>query len=282
MCAPLPSSEPETDEAPLIFSNFSGVEMRKPFVAGNWKMYKTVAEARHLVAEMVPGLQAVSTVEKVLCPPFTALLAVAALLEGSEIGLGAQNVHWELAGAFTGEISPLMVAEFCRYVIIGHSERRTYFGESDEIVNRKVQAALSQGLIPILCVGETLQERESGQTNAVVARQLRRALNGVEQAVAQSGANALVIAYEPVWAIGTGRPSTPEGAARVVAEVIRPTLAEQFGEVVAQGMRVLYGGSVTAANASQFFAEAEIDGALVGGASLKAEEFVAIVRAAAL
>lgn len=256
--------------------------MRKPFVAGNWKMYKTVAEARHLVSEMVPGLQAIAGVEKVICPAFPALLAVSALLEGSEIGLGAQDMHWESAGAFTGAVSPPMVAEFCQYVILGHSERRAHFGETDETVNRKVQAALAYGLVPILCVGETLAENEAGQTEEVVSRQVKRGLAGLgspESGVA--GAN-LVIAYEPVWAIGTGRAATGEAANAVVAQVIRPALAELFGETVAQAIRVLYGGSVKAENAAEFFSQAEIDGALVGGASLKAAEFVQITQAAAV
>ena len=255
--------------------------MRKPFVAGNWKMFKTVSEARHLVSELVPGLQAVGSVEKVLCPPATDLLAVAALLEGTEIGLGAQNMHWELSGAFTGEISPSMVAELCRFVIIGHSERRAYFGETDETVNRKVSAALAQGITPIVCVGETLDEYEANRTAEVVGRQMRQGLSGLNASVEQLGANAIVVAYEPVWAIGTGRASSPDGAAKVLREIIRPALAEMFGSSIAQGVRVLYGGSVNAKNAADFFAESEIDGALVGGASLKAADFVQIVQAAA-
>lgn len=256
--------------------------MRKPLVAGNWKMYNTVAEARHLVAEMVPGLQAINGVEKVLCPPFTALMAVRALLEGTDIGLGAQNMHWEAAGAYTGEISPLMLAEWCHYVIIGHSERRAYFCENDATVNRKVHSALAYGLTPIVCVGETLEENEAGKTAEVVARQLRQGLSGLDFGGIGSddGANTLVIAYEPVWAIGTGRAATPEGANAVVAEVVRPTLADMFGERVAQRLRVLYGGSVKASIAAEFFEQPEIDGALVGGASLNASEFVSIVQAA--
>lgn len=256
--------------------------MRKPFVAGNWKMFKTVAEARQLVSELVPGLQAVSTVEKVLCPPYTTLLAVAALLEGADIGLGAQNMHWELSGAYTGEISPSMVAELCRYVIIGHSERRAYFGETDESVNRKVHAALSTGLMPIVCVGETLEENEAGRTAEVVVRQVRGGLAGIAPVVQAGGANSLVIAYEPVWAIGTGRAATTADAAKVIGMMIRPTLAEMFGVSIAEGVRVLYGGSVNAKNAAEFFSSPEIDGALVGGASLKAGDFTQIVQAAGL
>jgi len=253
--------------------------MRKPFVAGNWKMYKTVAETRHLVSELVPGLQAIHSVEKVLCPPFTSLLAASSLLEGTEIGLGAQNMHWEASGAFTGEVSPAMVAEFCHYVIIGHSERRTYFGETDETVNMKVRAALKHGLIPIVCVGETLQENEAGRTAAVVTHQMSDGLVGVGLA-STDGNVPLVIAYEPVWAIGTGRAATGEGANTVVREYIRSVLAEKFGPEVAEAVRVLYGGSVKSDNAAEFFAQPEIDGALVGGASLKAGDFVRIVQAA--
>jgi triosephosphate isomerase len=249
---------------------------RKPFVAGNWKMFKTVAEARHLVSELIPGLQAIESVERVLCPPFTALLAVRALLEGTQIGLGAQNLYWEASGAFTGEISPVMLAELCQYVIIGHSERRAYFGETDETVQRKVGAALEHGLVPIVCVGETLEENEAGRTAEVVSRQVRNGLGGLDFSDA-----GVVIAYEPVWAIGTGRAATAEGANSVVASIIRPALAELFGQNISRAVRVLYGGSVKASNAAEFFQQPEIDGALVGGASLKASEFIPIVQAAA-
>ncbi len=250
--------------------------MRTPFIAGNWKMHNTVEEARLLVAGMLDGLQAVTGVEKVLCPPFTALLPVAAMLVGTDIGLAAQNMHWEEAGAFTGEISPPMVAEFARYVILGHSERRAYFGETNETVNRKVHAALQHGLTPIVCVGETLAQREGGQTEAVIHEQVRVGLAGLTAAQAAG----VVLAYEPVWAIGTGKAATPAEANRVIATVIRGTLTEAFGESTAAAVRVLYGGSVKPANAAQFFAQPDIDGALVGGASLKAEQFTAIVAAA--
>jgi triosephosphate isomerase len=245
-------------------------------------MYNTIAEARHLVSEMVPGLQAIAGVEKVICPPFTALLAVRALLEGTDIGLGAQDVYWEASGAFTGEISPPMLVELCQYVIIGHSERRTYFGETDESVNRKVHAAIAHALTPIVCVGETLEENEAGRTADVVSRQLRNGLHGLDlgSVSAGDGSRLLIVAYEPVWAIGTGRAATAEGANAVVAEVVRPVLAEMFGEPVAQAIRVLYGGSVKASIAAEFFQQPEIDGALVGGASLKISEFVPIVQAA--
>jgi triosephosphate isomerase (TIM) len=256
--------------------------MRRLFVAGNWKMYKTIADARHLVSELVPGLQAVQGVEKAVCPPFTAIMAIAALLEGTDIGLGAQNMHWEEAGAYTGEISPLMVSEFCQYVILGHSERRTYFGETDATVNRKLQAALAHGLKPILCVGETLEENEAGRTNEIVTRQLHQGLAGISLGDnAPLEGNTLVVAYEPVWAIGTGRASSAEGANAVHADVIRPVLAELFGQDFSQSVRILYGGSVKAGNAAEFFAQPDIDGALVGGASLKVEEFTQIVQAAA-
>jgi triosephosphate isomerase len=251
--------------------------MRKPFVAGNWKMYKTVGEARLLLTELIPGMSAVQNVELVVCPPFPALLAVAALLEGTGIGLGAQNMHWESAGAFTGEVAPPMVAEFCKYVILGHSERRAYFGETDETVNRKVKAALVYCLTPIVCIGETLEENESGQTGEVVSRQMKLGLTGIEL----PDALPLVIAYEPVWAIGTGRAATASGANAVVADVIRPALAELFGSQAAQAVRVLYGGSVKANLAAEFFSQPDIDGALVGGASLKAVEFLPIILAAA-
>jgi triosephosphate isomerase len=255
---------------------------RKPFVAGNWKMFKTVTEARHLVSELVPGLGAIQGVEKVICPPYTSLLAVKALLEGTDIGLGAQDLFWEAQGAYTGQVSPGMVAELCSYVIIGHSERRQYFGETDETVNKKVQAALAHGLTPIVCVGETLDENQSGRTSEVVSRQLREGLAGLAAAPGlTSGLIPLVVAYEPVWAIGTGLPATAEGANAVLADVIRPTLANVFGDAFARAVRVLYGGSVKASNAVEYFGQPDIDGALVGGASLKAQEFIGIVQAAA-
>lgn len=254
---------------------------RKPLVAGNWKMYKTIAEARQLVPEIVRGLQGTPGVQKVICPPFTTLLAVKALLEGTDIALGAQNLFWENEGAYTGEISPKMVAELCQYVIIGHSERRAYFGETDESVNRKVKAALRAGLIPIVCVGETLEENDKGLTEPVIEKQLRAGLDDIDLRFDVEDYVPLLIAYEPVWAIGTGKAASGEIANSVVKEVIRPTLSSMFGEPLAQAIRVLYGGSVKASNASEFFEQPEIDGALVGGASLKADEFIGIVRAAA-
>jgi triosephosphate isomerase len=250
--------------------------MRKPFIAGNWKMNKTIAEARELVANMAPALREFKSVERVLCPPFMALFPVAALLQGTDLGLGAQDMHWEAKGAFTGEVAPGMVAEFCKYVILGHSERRTYFGETDETVNKKTIAAGAAGLIPIVCVGETLAEYEAKRTSDVVSRQMREGLKGLDPSFAPT----VVVAYEPVWAIGTGRAATGESANAVVKDVIRPALAALYGEQTAQAVRVLYGGSVTAANAAEFFAQPDIDGALVGGASLKVEEFVGIVKAA--
>ncbi len=251
--------------------------MRKPFVAGNWKMNKTIAEARALVSEMSPALGAIAGVEKVLCPPFMALFPVSALLVGTDIGVGAQDIHWEARGAFTGEVAGGMVAEFCKYVIIGHSERRTYFGETDESVNKKTVAACRVNLVPIVCVGETLAEYESGQTAEVVSRQVRAGLKGLDPEFSKQ----VVIAYEPVWAIGTGKASTADNANIVIRDFIRKPLAEICSEKTAQEIRVLYGGSVTAANAAEYFSLPGIDGALVGGASLKTEEFLSIVRTAA-
>jgi triosephosphate isomerase (TIM) len=249
---------------------------RIPFVAGNWKMNKTVAEARDLVAKLGAPLSAIQNVEKVICPPFTSLMALADALSGTGIGLGAQDLHWEEKGAFTGQVAPNMVKEFCTYVIIGHSERRTYFGETDETVNKKVHAALKAGLTPIVCVGETLEQYESGLTSEVVRRQINGGLAGIDSA----NATKLVIAYEPVWAIGTGKASSKENAQDVHGKVVRPALAGLFGEANAQAIRILYGGSVTAANAAEFFSQPDIDGALVGGASLKPDEIVAITKAA--
>jgi triosephosphate isomerase len=253
--------------------------MRTPLVAGNWKMNKTVAEARELVSVMSPKLQEIANVEKVLCPPFIALPLLSEMLQGSGIGVGAQNLYWEQKGAFTGEVAPGMVREFCEYVIIGHSERRTYFGETDETVNRKVSAAIKAGLTPIVCVGETLEQYEAGQTSEVVRRQIKFGLAGIDP-VDSASTRKLIVAYEPVWAIGTGKASSGENANQVHQRVIRPALSDLFGDEIAAAIRILYGGSVTAANASEFFVFPDIDGALVGGASLKPDEFVAITKAA--
>ena len=251
--------------------------MRKPLVAGNWKMNKTIAETRDLVSKMSAQLSGINGVEKVICPPFMSLAAASALLEGSGIGLGAQNLHWEEKGAFTGEVAPAMVKELCGYVILGHSERRAYFNETDEIVNRKLLSAQKFDLTPIVCVGETLEQYESKLTREVVSRQTSQSLRNISPAFAAR----IVVAYEPVWAIGTGKASNGPEANTVVKDYIRPALAELFGEETAQAIRVLYGGSVTASNAAEFFGQPDIDGALVGGASLKIEEFVAITKAAA-
>lgn len=251
--------------------------MRTPIVAGNWKMHKTIAEAVAHARQMRPGLTEIQGVEKVLCPPFVALAAVREVIQATDIQLGAQNMHWEEQGAFTGEISPLMLKGLCQYVILGHSERRAYFGETDEGVNRKVKAALAHGLRPIVCVGENLEQHEAGQTEAWVAGQVRAAFAGLTAEEARH----VVLAYEPIWAIGTGHAATPAGANAVIGLTIRGTLADLYDEATAQAVRIQYGGSVNAANIGGFMAQPDLDGALVGGASLKADEFVAIVRIAA-
>ena len=250
--------------------------MRTPFVAGNWKMNKTVAESRHLVHELLTDLEAIGQVERVLAPPFTALAPLAEMLAESAVGLSAQNLHWETGGAFTGEIAPSMVAELCQYVILGHSERRAFFGDTDQTVNRKVKAALAVGLTPIICVGETLDENESGETEVVISRQLRAGLDGLDKTAGQR----LVMAYEPVWAIGTGKACDTEVANSIIRDVVRGGLIKVFGEKIGQGVRILYGGSVKPGNAASYFQMSDIDGALVGGASLNAADFVQIVRAA--
>ena len=251
--------------------------MRTSFVAGNWKMNKTIGEARELVTAMAPKLNEIKGVEKVLCPPFVALNEVSNLLKGTELGLGAQNMHWEEKGAFTGEVAPAMIKELCGYIILGHSERRTYFGETDESVNRKLLAAQKFDLTPIVCVGETLEQYESNQTRDVVTSQTSLGLKGVSPEFAAR----IVVAYEPVWAIGTGKASTGEAANAVIKDYIRAVIADMYGEAAAQAVRILYGGSVTASNAAEFFSQPDIDGALVGGASLKLDEFTAITKAAA-
>jgi triosephosphate isomerase len=250
--------------------------MRRPILAGNWKMHMTIAEATDFVRSIRRGLNEIRSVDRVLCPPCTALAAVKDLLAATDIGLGAQNMHWEEKGAYTGEVSPRMVQELCQYVILGHSERRAYFGETDEGVNRKVKAALAHGLTPIVCVGETEEEHDAGHTAKVVGGQVRDCLAGLSP----YEVTQLVVAYEPVWAIGTGKAATPAGAGSVIGLNIRGTIAQIYDEATAQAVRVQYGGSVTSANIAEFMAHADIDGALVGGASLK-PDFVDLVRIAA-
>ncbi len=250
--------------------------MRKNFVAGNWKMNKTIAEAKDLVKAMLPELEKIENVDKAVCPSYLAVPAVAELCAGTSLKVGAQNVYWEPKGAYTAEVSPEMVAEVCDYVIVGHSERRLYFGETDETVNKRLKAALDVGLKVIVCVGETLEENENGETEAVVSRQLKQGLADITEAQAAD----ITIAYEPVWAIGTGRAATPEDANNVHKDVIRPLLKEQFGEARAESMRIQYGGSIKPNNAAELFSMSDIDGGLVGGASLKADSFVGIIKAA--
>jgi triosephosphate isomerase len=245
--------------------------MRSPFVAGNWKMNTTTTEAEKLVLEMLDKLDRIKGVEKVLCPPFVSLVAVNMMLQNSSIKLGAQNMYFETEGAYTGEISPVMLSELCEFVILGHSERRWYFGETDEIVNKKVKATLANKLQPILCVGERLEEKEAGKTQDVINRQVTGALQGLEPI------SNLVIAYEPIWAIGTGKAASGEQAAATI-QFIRDVLTKLWNKSIAQGLRILYGGSVNSSNITEFISHPEIDGALVGGASLKAEEFVSIVE----
>jgi triosephosphate isomerase (TIM) len=247
---------------------------RRPIVAGNWKMNTTIAEGLALVDAMLPRLQEFSSVERVVCPPFVSLAAIAERLRGSEIRVGAQNVHPEPKGAFTGEVSPGMLQDLVTYVIVGHSERRQYFAEDDAFVNRKARAVLAAGLVPIVCVGETLEQNERGETEAVVTRQTRAALDGIDDV------GQLVIAYEPIWAIGTGRAATPDGANKTIG-LIRSAVASLAGQPSADSLRIQYGGSVTGENFADFIAQDQIDGALVGGASLRAEQFVEIVRLAA-
>jgi triosephosphate isomerase len=248
--------------------------MRTPLVMGNWKMHGTVAEARALATAVRDGLKRPRGVDVVLCPPFTALMAVAEVLGGGPIRLGAQNCHWENAGAHTGEIAPPMLVELgCRYVIVGHSERRREMGETDQQINQKVQAALGHGLTPVLCVGETADERRQGLTFTTVEGQLRAGLSGM----APDAIARIVLAYEPVWAIGTGVNATP-GQAAEVHGYLRGLLSELSSKDTAGTIRILYGGSVKAENADTLALEPEIDGALVGGASLNAAGFIAIAR----
>jgi triosephosphate isomerase len=248
--------------------------MRTPLIAGNWKMYKTEAQAADTARRLAAAVADVTTVEVMVAPPFTALSAVSREVSGTVIRLGAQNLFWETEGAFTGEIAPgMLTAIGCTYVIVGHSERRQYFGETDETVNRRVGAALAAGLIPVFCVGETEAQRDAGETFSVLDKQVGIGLQGVSL----KNPGELVVAYEPVWAIGTGKTATRQQA-QDVHRHLRDWLAQRFDSETAEGIRILYGGSVKPGNASELMAMPDIDGALVGGASLDADVFSQIVR----
>ncbi len=245
--------------------------MRIPMIAGNWKMNTTVNEAIVLVRSMIDELDRIKGVDKLLCPPFVSLNAIRDILSGTSVMLGAQNMYFKEKGAYTGEISPLMLKELCSFVVLGHSERRQYFNETDEIVNNKVKTAIQFGITPILCVGESLEQNDAGKTEEVVTGQVRAALDDIKPD------NTLVIAYEPVWAIGTGKAATAQQANDTI-KLIRDTIHNIWAENISKNMRILYGGSVTASNVAEYIAEPDIDGALVGGASLKAEDFISITR----
>ncbi|MGG4496630.1 triose-phosphate isomerase [Brevibacillus reuszeri] len=249
--------------------------MRTPIIAGNWKMFKTIVEAKEFAQNAKAGNTSTG-VQKVICAPFTALPALSAELAGTDIALGAQNMHFEEQGAFTGEISPSMLKEIgVSYVIIGHSERRQYFNETDETVNKKVVAALKADLVPIVCVGESLEQREAGETSDIVRTQTEAAFSGLTPAQVAGS----IIAYEPIWAIGTGKSSTAEDANETIA-IIRSVIAEKFGQETAQQVRIQYGGSVKPENIASYMAQPDIDGALVGGASLVADSYLQLVNGA--
>ncbi len=251
--------------------------MRTPFVAGNWKMNKVPDAAAAFVREIAPGLNAIDGIDIAVCPPFLAIPAVAQVLAGTKIGVGAQNMYYEASGAYTGEISPTMLQGLCRYVILGHSERRALFGETDEGVNKKIKAALEYNLTPIVCVGESLAQNEAGETQSFVSGQVRAAFAGLDSWQAA----VCVVAYEPIWAIGTGRSATAQQAGEIIRTSVRDVLVNMFGNDTAQAIRIQYGGSVTEGNIADYMGQPDIDGALVGGASLKAS-FIDLVRAAAI
>jgi triosephosphate isomerase len=250
--------------------------MRTKVIAGNWKMFKTNEEAQEMVLALKAKVNNVQKAKMIVCPPFTALESVAKTLNGSSIGVGAQNMHWEKQGAFTGEISAdMIVGTRAAYVILGHSERRQYFGETEETVNKKLKAALAAGLLPIVCVGETLDQREQGITNDIVGTQLEGALAGISA----EDMEKIIIAYEPVWAIGTGKTATPDQAQEMHA-FIRSVLANLYSQTLADTIILQYGGSVKPGNASELLSQKDVDGALVGGACLEADSFNGIIQAA--
>jgi triosephosphate isomerase len=247
--------------------------MRIPMIAGNWKMNTTVDGAVELVNDMLPRLDKIDSVEKVVCPPFVSLASVKEIIKKSSVKLGAQNMFYKEKGAYTGEISSEMLAGLCEYVILGHSERRQYFGETDEIVNQKIETAVENMIKPILCIGETLEENEAGKTEEVLTRQLMACCNKLYFF------GGMVIAYEPIWAIGTGKSATGDEAARTIG-FIRQLVNHKHGGEIADSVRILYGGSVSTSNIADLMSKTEIDGALVGGASLKADDFCKIVQQA--
>jgi len=249
------------------------MENRKPLIAGNWKMYKSVPESIDFASKLIKLISDVN-IDVMIAPPFTSLFAVSEIIKNSKIGLGAQDLFWEKEGAFTGEISPLMlISAGCRYVIIGHSERRQSFGETDETVNKKLKSAMDSGLIPIMCIGETESQREEGKTFSVLDKQIKKGLEGLTL----KEERLLVIAYEPVWAIGTGKTALP-GQVQEVHQFLRKLLEETIGNSLATAMRILYGGSVKPDNVSELMALPDVDGALVGGASLNADTFNKIIH----
>ncbi|HHY13862.1 MAG: triose-phosphate isomerase [Clostridium sp.] len=247
--------------------------MRKPIIAGNWKMNNNIKDTQ----ELLKGIKKAAldeSVEVVVCPPYISLYEASKILDSTKIGIGAQNMHWEDKGAYTGEISPFMLKEIgCKYIIIGHSERRQYFGETDEMVNLKVKSALDNQMVPIICVGEDMEQREKGQTVVVVSEQVKKGISGLTPKQALS----IVIAYEPIWAIGTGMSSKGEDANKV-AQFIRDIIKDLFGERISEKVRILYGGSVNPNNIKEYMSQSDIDGALVGGASLKADDFIELVN----
>ena len=250
--------------------------MRTPFMAGNWKMNKTIAEAVELVTALREKVDTIDGVRVAVCTPFVDLAPVAEALKGSRIEVGAQNMFWEDKGAFTGEVSPVMLKDVASLVIIGHSERRQYFGETDETVNKKVKAALAHGLTPIVCVGESLEQNQAGETESFVRSQVRAGFEGITA----EQLKGIVVAYEPIWAIGTGLAATPEDANRIVG-LVRATLADMYGDETAQEVIIQYGGSMKPGNVEALMAQPEIDGGLIGGAALKAPDFITLVEAAA-
>ena len=250
--------------------------MRKPIIAGNWKMNKTAAEAVAFVREIRRELNQITASDSVVCPPYIALPGVHEALQATRIGVGAQNMHFAEKGAYTGELSASMIKPYCQYVILGHSERREYFAETDDYVNKKVKVALEADLTPIICVGETLEQNQAGQTDSFVSGQVRAALAGLSD----EDVNRCIIAYEPIWAIGTGLSASVEDAGRFIGLTVRGAVASAFSEEVAQALRVQYGGSANPANIGDYMGHPDIDGALVGGASLK-KDFIEMVRIAA-